>query len=267
MATTNIYHRIAGSPTLLSVVAMLSVAAVSGSAQSSASNGSTTFDAASIKPGDGARGIDVRFFPNRFVAMALTLDQLIQQAYGIEAREITGGPDWVRGDRFDVTATTAREVGKEQMQQMLRALLADRFQLQIAREERAGTMYTLTARTPKNLKSPAKPDERSLVAVIREDSNGFLHYRYEGHNAPMSALVQRLAAEVHGPVTDETMLTGRYDFSISYSYDVPFGGLQPDPDVPTIFTALETQVGLKLTAGKGPVPVWVIRRASRPTPD
>ena len=239
---------------------------VRGQASSQATSASApSFDAASIKPGDGAHGIDFRFLPTRFVATALTLEQLILQAYGIEARELTGGPDWVRGDRFDVAATTSQEVSRERMQLMLRALLAERFNLQVAREERTGAVYSLTARNVKNLNPPAKPDAPPAIGTRRLDGNGVLSYRAEGHNATMAELARYLAGHVRAPVTDDTKLTGNYDFIISYAYDMPFGGLEPDPNVPTMFTALESQIGLKLTAGKGPVPVWVITRVAKPT--
>lgn len=119
----------------------------------------------------------------------------------------------------------------------------------------------------KNLRPPAKPDERPIVLLIREDANGLLYYRYEGHNAPISALVRQLASQLRAPVTDDTRLSGAYDFSLSYSLDTPFGGLQPDPNVPSIFTALDRELGLKLTAGTGVVPVWAIQRAVKPRPD
>jgi len=226
-----------------------------------------SFEAASIKAPDpaGIGAIDLRFFPTRFVATTVTLSQLIEQAYGIEAREILGGPDWVRADRFDVTATSGDEVSVERMRLMLRALLAERFLLQLEREERTGTIYRLTARNVRGLNPPARPDERSLVSTMRNDSNGFLSYDYVGRNATVGALALRLSQQLRAPVIDETNLTGNYDFRISFAYDEPFGGLQPDPNVPTIFTALENQVGLKLVADKGAIPVHVIRRVSKPS--
>jgi uncharacterized protein (TIGR03435 family) len=263
--TSHLVSMIVVSAGVAGAAVILTVSARGQSSSVGAPASAPSFDAASIKPGDGARGIDFRFFPTRFVATALTLEQLILQAYGIESRELTGGPDWVRGDRFDVTATTSQEVSRERMQLMLRTLLAERFNLQIGREERTGTVYSLTARNAKNLKPPAKPDAPAAIGTRRLDENGVLSYRAEGHNATMAALAQYLAAHVRAPVTDETKLTGNYDFTISYTYDTAFGGLAPDPNVPTMFTALESQVGLKLTAGKGPVPVWVITRVAKPT--
>jgi uncharacterized protein (TIGR03435 family) len=64
---------------------------------------------------------------------------------------------------------------------MLQALLAERFQLEVARESREGPVYTLTAPNPRNLKTPANPDGRSLVSTVRDDSNGRSH---PGTDAP-----------------------------------------------------------------------------------
>lgn len=227
------------------------------------------FEAASIKLPDpkGIGAIDFRFFPNRFVATTLTTSQLIEQAYRLEPRELVGGPDWVRVERYDVTATSGEDVPQDRMRLMLQALLIDRFQLQLEREERTGTIYRLTAREVRNLSPPAKTDARPAVAVIRNDKSGFLSYEYQGRNATMAQLAVTLAAQLRVPVIDETKLTGNYDFRIPWTYEEPVGGLAPDPNIPTIFTALESQLGLKLVADRGPVPVHIIRSISRPSPN
>ncbi len=227
------------------------------------------FDVVSVKPvsPDDRRGIDFRFYPDRFVATLLTLEQLICQAYDIQPRELSGGPDWMRTDRFNVTATTGSEVPRERMRLMIQTMLADRFKLQIAKETQTGTVYTLTANALKNLKPPANTTERSRIALIRHDENGYLSYTYDAHNTTIMALTQSLASQLRAPVTDETGISGNFDFAVNYSYDSAFGGLEPDPNVPTIFTALSNQLGLKLTAGKGLIPIYVVRTASRPTPD
>ena len=81
----------------------------------------------------------------------------------------------------------------------------------------------------------------------------------------MAQLALQLAVQLRWPVVDETKLTGNYDFTVNWTDSEPFGGLQPDPNVPTIFAALERDLGLKLVADRGPVPVYVIRRASKPS--
>ena len=254
---------------LLAVVAVIILGArVPGQAQQPAAGAAAlpTFDAASVKAPDPRTLaiFDLRFYPNRFVAMRMTLSHLIEQAYDILPREVVGGPDWVRAERFDVTATTASDVSLAQMRLMLQALLADRFQLQLERETTTGTVYRLTAPSPRNIKSPAKPDERPLISTIREDGKGAVGFAYEGHNATMTAFALVLSQHVKAPVADETKLAGNYDFRVNWA-DEAFGGLKPDPNRPTIFTALERDLGLKLVPGKGPVTVQVIRRAAKPS--
>jgi uncharacterized protein (TIGR03435 family) len=224
------------------------------------------FEAASIRPSGGG-AIDFRFFPNRFVATNFTLGQLIEQAYNIQPRELIGGPDWLRVDRFNVTATSGAEVSQDQMRLMLRSLLADRFRLQIERETRTGTVYRLITRNARNVNVPAKPDERPVVTNGRYDENGFLSYDFTGHNATMGQLAVVLGGHLRAPVTDETGLKGSYDFRVRWTYDNPIGGIPPDPNIPTIFTALERDLGLKLEADTGPIPVHVIRSVSRPSPN
>jgi uncharacterized protein (TIGR03435 family) len=227
------------------------------------------FEAATVKavPFDSRESIDLRFQPGRFVATNVTLAQLVEQAYGIEPRQVVGGPPWIHADRFDVTGTTGGNVARDQVMLMLQSFLADRFKLQIASETQTGTVYSLTAPNARNFKSPAHPDERPLVSMVREDTNGYLSYHYDGHNATIAALAKNLASQVHAPVIDQTHLDGNYDFRINWSYDSAFGGLEPDPNVPTIVTALQTQVGLKLTAEKGPVEVYAVRGVLKPTPN
>ena len=105
------------------------------------------------------------------------------------------------------------------------------------------------------------------MSTIRNDGNGLLSFEYVGQNATIGQLALALAANgsVRAPVIDETKLTGNYDFRVSWTYDSAVGGLQPDPNIPTIFTALERGLGLKLVADKGPVPVHVIQRVSKPS--
>jgi hypothetical protein len=82
-------------------VAAQSTSRVTQTVTPAAPEGGAVFEAASIRPAppDAPRGIDYRFYEDRFVCTALMLRQLIELAYGIEARELTGGPDWIRGDR------------------------------------------------------------------------------------------------------------------------------------------------------------------------
>jgi uncharacterized protein (TIGR03435 family) len=243
------------------------IVAVVGGVLAAQTAANTTFEAASVKPVpfNSSEPIDLKFLPGRFLATNVTLDLLIEQAYGIEPRQLVGGPAWIHADRFDVTGTTGGDVARDQVMLMLQSFLADRFKLQIARETQTGTVYTLTAPNAHSLKSPAKPDDRPLVQTSFERKTATISYSLDGQNATIAALAIRLAMQVHAPVIDETHLDGSYDFRINFTQDSPSQGLEPDPDIPTIFTALQQEVGLKLTAGRGPVEVYAVHGAAKPT--
>ena len=102
---------------------------------------------------------------------------------------------------------------------------------------------------------------------MRNDGNGVLSYEYAGYNATMAQLAVTLGGHLRAPVTDETKITGSYDFRIRWAYDEPVGGIPPDPNMPTIVTAIERDLGLKLEASTGPIPVRVILRAAKPSPN
>jgi len=235
--------------------------------QTQGDNEPSKFDAASIKPVefDSRDTIGFKFLPGRFVATNLTLAQLIQQAYGVEDRELAGGPDWVRADRFNITATTGGSVSGDRERTMLQMLLKERFRLALKHKTTIGTTYRLVSKTVHDLNAPTRPNGRAAIYTMREDSTGVLSYIYDGHNATMTTLANTLASHVRAPVTNDTGLTKAYDFKIHWAYDAPFFGLDPDPNIPTIFTALETQLGLKLEPTKGPVEVLVIDHVERPS--
>ena len=247
-------------------VVMISSAAAMGRGQQPSNEAASAPAFAAVSIQSSASGLtDFRFLPNRIVARAVTLSQLIEQAYG-QAWGVVGGPDWVRFDLFNVTATTGEEVSRDRMTLMLQSLLADRFQLQLTREMQTGTTYRLTAGRVHHLTPAAKPNSRSGVAASLKENFGVLSYDYDGRNATMGALALTLSRQLRAPVIDETKLTGHYDFRINFTYDDAFGHREcTSPDVPTIFTALEKQLGLKLAADESPIPVYVIRRVSRPS--
>ena len=226
------------------------------------------FEAAAIAPvpPDARVPLDIRFLPGGVIVTNLTLDLVIARAYGIETYEIVGGPSWLRTDRFNITATAPGPLRREQAQLMLQKLLVDRFRLDMLRETRPGTVYTLTTRGAHRLKPPAalKEGDRPLIQQQNTGANGYLSYRYVGMSATMEMLARELSLHLSAPVSDGTNINGAFDFSIDFTYDKPFNGRDPDPNVPTIFTAME-QVGLRLVAGTGPVSVYRVNRLERPT--
>ena len=232
-------------------------------AQSTPRGGSSrpAFQSVSIEPSTSGL-IDVQFAANRFTAKAATLAELIEQAYAVNAWQVIGGPEWVRLDRFTVRATTAQPVGRDQMRRLLQVLLEDRFQLQLLREPQSVSLYRLTTTSVRNLK-PAGPTDRPVINVREIDNAG---YRWDGRSATMGTLADALSQYLRAPVVDDTGLFGTFNFRLDFTHDDVFGNLDSDPrEGPTIFAALDKQLGLKLVADKGLIPGIVIRRASKPS--
>jgi len=232
------------------------------------------FEVATIKPAGPEVGRFIRMqSAHRFFAKNHTLKSLIGAAYNLTPRAISGGPAWVDSDRYDILAGTPGEVrpNPEEQMSMLRVRLADRFRLSFHRERKELPIYALTvAKGGSRLKdSKGTPDGLpDLVNVVFSD-----HILLPARNATMAQfawMMQR--AVVDRPVVDRTGLTGRYDFDLEWAHDeTQFGGQLnrtasgDGPVRPDLFAAMRDQLGLRLEATKGPVDVFVIDRAERPS--
>jgi uncharacterized protein (TIGR03435 family) len=228
----------------------------------------TTFEVASIKrdPFNGQQGnIGLRISGNRLIFEHQGLAAMVVFAYGIEDFQLSGGPAWVNARPMDPDAyqLTAKAEGdtiptKEQLQQMLQALLADRFQLKIHREAKDMPAYELViAKNGHKLKdATTDPDAHTLW------NSGRAAEHYSGKKVSMTDLVFLLRTQSRRPVIDKTGLTGKYDFELEWSAGDP-----PPPDAPgpSIFTAVQEQLGLKLESVKASFPTVVIDHAERPS--
>lgn len=213
-----------------------------------------TFQSARIRAADRREPPDIEFLNGRFVAAGSTLEMLIEQAYGVDADEIIGGADWIRSDRFDIDADAgASGVPNERMLIMLRALLADRFKLQINEETRTVTTYALEAGDGHGLKPAADPDERPRLSIERQNQGGRASFVCDGRDATLEMLADKLADQLHAPVEDKTGDHEWHDFTFSCPADA--AGMA---------ASLESALGVRLTAGQGPVTVWVIHNAAKP---
>lgn len=243
------------------------------------------FEVASIKPSDpAASGMQIRMSPgNLFTAKNATVKVLIQQAYEVRDFQISGGPGWLDTERYDITAKghgtglSDDDVGKmtneqrrpleEQFLLELRALLADRFQLILHRETKELPVYTLiVAKNGQKLQAATDDAGTGGGLTMRRGSAG--QTEMTGKNTPLSYLVKNLSNQLGRAVLDKTGLTGNYDFKMTFSPDpgpqqgpVNSGADQSagvETAGPSIFTALQEQLGLRLEAQKGPVGVVVI---------
>lgn len=240
------------------------------------------FEVASIKPAnpdahgssiltDKVGGLTVENAPIR---------ALITMAYGIRDFQLSGGPGWIGTDRYDVMARPEkaestqeppdpgsmtddqRKVRDDAWKERVRNLLAERFGLVLHKETREEQVYVLTvAKGGPKLTVVATPEGRQGISGNRGRTQGFA--------APMSMMAMNLSSTVGRPVIDKTGLTEKYDWVLEYDPNV--SGAQNQDNAageeqrPTIFTALQDQLGLKLESTKGPVDTWVIDKIDRPS--
>jgi uncharacterized protein (TIGR03435 family) len=241
-----------------------------------------SFDVVSIRPSkssDTRTAFNVQS-PARFSAVNVTVRRLIEVAYGLKAFQLTGGPGWTGGERFDIEATPG-EPDMDKLMPMLQLLLADRFKLVAHSETKEMPMYALVvAKSGSKLKeasgqngNTAGGPARPAAVIVRR---GLLVTR----SAPVSALLNSLSNILGRDVVDKTGLSGKYDLRVQWTPDenqlanfgtigVPegFGAPPPDPAGPTLFTALEEQLGLELELQKGPGGVLVIDAIEKPSPN
>ncbi|HEV2620096.1 MAG TPA: TIGR03435 family protein [Acidobacteriaceae bacterium] len=233
------------------------------------------FEVATIKPADAgpkASRYLIMKGSDHFVARDYTLKSLIAAAYDLNPKAISGGPSWVESNAYDILATTPGDTrpARDVQMSMLRALLAERFALTFHREPRVFSIYAIElAASGAKLKPTATPDAAPSVgpATVFRD-----HVVLPGRNASvadLATLFQR--AILDRPVVDRTGLTGHYDFDLDWAPDTSqFDGSLSAPDTTPsapLFTAIQQQLGLRLTPTKGPVSALIIDQAQPPTPN
>jgi bla regulator protein blaR1 len=273
----------------LLLLAAGSTAAAAGQTQSPVAP--PRFEVASIKPSNSPdrRAVFNARPGGQFSATNVTVKQLIQSAYGIKGLQISGGPSWVGSDLFDISAKPEGPVKPDQIQPMLQSLLAERFRLVIRRDTREMLVYALvTARNGPKL-SEANESAPSIVdpggrgspaAGNRQPAMIIRRGLVRAQETNMYALAYQLSNFLGRTVVDKTGLTGRYDLKLEWMPDenqiamfrtlgIPEGNGAPAADSPwpSLFTALEEQLGLRLESQKGPVEIFVIERIERPSPN
>lgn len=233
------------------------------------------FEVVSIKPNAaGDHRVMIRMAPGgRFTASGITLKHLIGQAYNVRDFQIVGGPGWIESDRFDINAKAeglGERVAPDQLRPMIKALLEDRCRLKVRMETKEMPVYVLAAgkNGPK-----LTPNTGAEPGPMFRMGRGQIDVK----KASMAMLAQHLSQQLGRTVIDKTGLAGDYDFNLTWTPEPgqgggPFGGSLPpevlpaaDSTGPTIFTALQEQLGLKLESQKGPVPVVVIEQIEKPS--
>jgi bla regulator protein blaR1 len=266
-----------------------------------------TFEVASVKPNkSGAAGVRLGGPPGgTFTIENATLRDIIRFAYNVQPYQIEGGPGWIASDRFDIIAKQPPNTppglmatgSPSTLQYMVRNLLTDRFKLKMHQDTREMPVYALVrARSDGTLGPKLQPTAGGCGAFRRGGpgaapsppprndqircgmSMGIASL--SGGDMPIAQLAIMLSPRVGRNVVDRTGLTGNYDFTLEFTPDptqLPPGGTAPpgEPPLingvpmqgPSIFTAVQEQLGLKLDSQRGPVDVWVIDSVEQPTQD
>jgi uncharacterized protein (TIGR03435 family) len=239
-----------------------------------AANATPAFEVATIKPSDPAswgqiitlRGVEI-------ITTNTTLHDLINLAYWLHPKQVTGGPAWTESEKFDLTGKpdAPGQPNVDQMKMMIQKLLADRFQLKFHFEKRELPAYAIgIAKTGAKLtKSQDDPNGLPGWSIGRTPSGTRMIFR----NSPLSQLAAILQNSLDKPVVDQSGLSERYDFTLTFTPDPAqaalLGGTPPpaadNPDAaPDLFAAFQ-QLGLKLESTKAPVDVMVIDKVGKPS--
>jgi uncharacterized protein (TIGR03435 family) len=227
----------------------------------------TAFEVGTIKPAgpspDGHTHIN---HPpgGSFSAINITLLALMEWAFDIPAKQILEGPPWLASTRFDIQAKSdpatdtelrslASNQERERKRHMVQLLLADRYGLKLHQETRVLPAYDLI---------PAKGGPKLQPSKSSGKTVGVGRTYFHGEGLTATIIAEQISEITGRIVVDKTRLTGRYDLKLQWTPDDA-----PDTDnaAPTLFTAIQEQLGLKLEPAKEPVPVLIVDHIEQPS--
>lgn len=269
-----------------------------------------SFEAASVKPAGPGRLVPLHGGPGTKspgeISGAATMKTLVMRAYGLKSYQVTG-PAWMDSEKYEIAAKPPAGASVEDAAAMLQSLLAERFRLVAHKETRQLPIYTMAiSKSGPKLKqsTPAGEAENSpdvygapklakgsdglpellpgaalsrSYEVVLAGSDGVL-YKLWARKESMRQLADRLSGQLNRPVSDQTGLTGQYDFTLVWTMEG--GGTVPRTDPPpdqiessgttvlsdpglSIFAAMQRQLGLRLEQGKGPLEILIIDHVER----
>jgi uncharacterized protein (TIGR03435 family) len=227
------------------------------------------FEVATAKPNkSGGPGAHFGFDgPHRFSSENTSLKYIVQWAWNVRGFQIVGGPKWFDSDRFDIQAASEKEATTNQMRLMLQPVLEDRFQLKVHREKRDQPVYFLT-RAKNGAKIQPLPDTACRPPAEGEPAKGCGNVGWgpgsiRGTGLTMTELVSYLSDVLERMVIDKTELDGHFDIDLKWTPDNTTS--VPTETGPSVFTAIQEQLGLRLESSRAPADVLVIDRAEQPS--
>jgi uncharacterized protein (TIGR03435 family) len=226
------------------------------------------FEVASIRPSNyhgGPLRVTARVDPDGIDFSNVTPRLCIQRAYGMKPYQVIG-PEWINAERYMIVAKAAGTVPPDKILLMLQTLLSERFKLAVHREAREMPIYALVVSKGGSKLKEARDEGATQIGG---DGDEIVFER-----ASMQALAGTLARSVDRPVIDATELTGLYNFRLAWTDEnrakpnageIATSGASDPADAPSIFTALQERLGLKLESRKAPVDVLVIDHIEKPS--
>jgi len=221
-----------------------------------------SFEVASIRlHTDQVRMVGLTTSGPRVTISAFSVSNLVEYAYDLKMYQVVGGPDWATSDRYDIVAKAEGDgpVTPHDAHIMMQALLADRFQAKVHREMRELPVFALVvAKNGPKLKENNDPEAKYSMSMSSPKQD----VATTTTKGTMEQLAGQLSANTRRPVLDKTGLTGTYDYKLEW---LPDNAATADSNLPSIYTAVEEQLGLKLESTKAPIEVVVIDRVERPS--
>jgi uncharacterized protein (TIGR03435 family) len=241
-----------------------------------------SFEVATIKPNDSGAGHFRIIERGRNISTTATsLEDLIVFSYGVQAKQIIGGPSWMSSERYDIVGIpdVEGEPNMEQRRIMVRNLLADRFQLKFHKETRDMSAFVLTVDkggtkiVHTKFNHPGGPNDLGGWGIRR--ATGGLTIFVVNSTIPDFTSYLEWSAQFDRPVVDHTGLQGKYDFTLTFLPDEtqfnghsPIGKLPDDVEpAPSFFEAMRQQLGLKVSSEKTAVEVLAIDHVEKPSPN
>jgi len=239
-------------------------------------NADPSFDVATIKPNNsgvvGMQGLTMN--GRHFVTRNSSLGDLISFAYDVQLKQIIGAPDWITKDRYDIDGVPDLEgvPNTLQLRVMVQKLLADRFKLIFHHDKKELSAFVMTVGKNGQKLTPTQLTGSSLPGVgFGPAAGGLTMNVLNGSMLTLAAVLQMVVLD--RPVVDQTGITGKFDFNVTFlPDDSQFNGrpmrLPPTDSAeaaPNLFDAMQQQLGLKLTAEKTAVDVLVIDKVEKPS--
>jgi uncharacterized protein (TIGR03435 family) len=222
--------------------------------------GAPAFELASVRPAHPGRGGGVPRFavtPGRLTVQNTSLRHLIQEAYGVEDYRLQG-PDWIESERYDIVAKSPASVRRRaEMMPMLRALLADRFKLEVHHESKELAVYALIV-SKQGYKMQAAKEGGAPGQKGRQDE-GHIHFE----SLTLGQLAAILSELLKQPVVDQTGVEGAFAVWLDWTPGHADAAAGAAPSNASLFVALNEQLGLGLQARKAPLDVLIIDRVEK----